>query len=400
MADVKARGTQDLEFYQGVGLILAWLSRRGEDSLVEYAMNDNGITVADLAGLLRFEAHQEGNPMIEPTCKDCETAAKHAYSDATTPGFFSPKCTKHRVACKTCGSDDPNKNLRVKTPSGVLADGCYSWPLPHKLPDRFENYFLTDDAEIVKCDNEAFHGSSESRQAETREPRDGEGPYSIGSPIWNGLSKLIEECGEVAQVCGKILGTGGKEAHWDGSNLRQRLEEEVADLTAAISFVVDENGLSKAHLITRSDDKLRLFRKWNDDAKREEPRMQRQENNNGPRIREKSQGVHSPVGSPEHNADNRSTDLTGSQVATPSAQPRMQERCVAVERVCGRLIACSVTGKHEQHVFISDSVDLSANTTTSEFRGPDGSTSTERVVGTDSVAMTAAKSVECSGQDR
>jgi hypothetical protein len=29
-------------------------------------------------------------------CKDCEEAAKHAYSDATTPGFFSPKCQKHR----------------------------------------------------------------------------------------------------------------------------------------------------------------------------------------------------------------------------------------------------------------------------------------------------------------
>lgn len=30
------------------------------------------------------------------TCKDCNEAARHAYSDATTPGFFSPKCEKHR----------------------------------------------------------------------------------------------------------------------------------------------------------------------------------------------------------------------------------------------------------------------------------------------------------------
>jgi hypothetical protein len=29
-------------------------------------------------------------------CMDCDEAAKHAYSDATTPGFFSPKCAKHR----------------------------------------------------------------------------------------------------------------------------------------------------------------------------------------------------------------------------------------------------------------------------------------------------------------
>jgi hypothetical protein len=29
-------------------------------------------------------------------CPDCEAAAKHAYSDTTTPGFFHDKCEKHR----------------------------------------------------------------------------------------------------------------------------------------------------------------------------------------------------------------------------------------------------------------------------------------------------------------
>jgi hypothetical protein len=28
-------------------------------------------------------------------CPDCIAARKHAYSDATTPGFFSPYCSKH-----------------------------------------------------------------------------------------------------------------------------------------------------------------------------------------------------------------------------------------------------------------------------------------------------------------
>lgn len=32
----------------------------------------------------------------EARCPECDTAAKRAYSDATTPGFFSPKCSKHR----------------------------------------------------------------------------------------------------------------------------------------------------------------------------------------------------------------------------------------------------------------------------------------------------------------
>lgn len=30
-------------------------------------------------------------------CKDCDEAAKHAYSDATTPGFFSPTCARHTI---------------------------------------------------------------------------------------------------------------------------------------------------------------------------------------------------------------------------------------------------------------------------------------------------------------
>jgi len=34
----------------------------------------------------------------EQSCPDCERAAKHAHSDATTPGFFHDKCQKHRTA--------------------------------------------------------------------------------------------------------------------------------------------------------------------------------------------------------------------------------------------------------------------------------------------------------------
>jgi hypothetical protein len=31
-------------------------------------------------------------------CEECDRAARHAYSDATTPGFFHDKCEKHRQA--------------------------------------------------------------------------------------------------------------------------------------------------------------------------------------------------------------------------------------------------------------------------------------------------------------
>jgi NTP pyrophosphatase (non-canonical NTP hydrolase) len=88
------------------------------------------------------------------------------------------------------------------------------------------------------------------------------GPYSIGSAHWPGLSKLIEEAGEVQQVCGKILGTGGAVAHWDGSDLRLRLEEEIGDLMAACQFVGAMNGLSASAIEKRVEMKLATFHRW------------------------------------------------------------------------------------------------------------------------------------------
>ncbi len=88
------------------------------------------------------------------------------------------------------------------------------------------------------------------------------GPYSIGSSHWPGLSKLIEECGEVMQVGGKLMGTGGKAEHWDGSNLRVRLVEELGDLSAAILFFATVNGLDLHDLEARSIRKLAQFDVW------------------------------------------------------------------------------------------------------------------------------------------
>lgn len=88
------------------------------------------------------------------------------------------------------------------------------------------------------------------------------GPYGIGSDMWPGLSKLIEECGEVIQVAGKILGTGGTAAHWDGTDLRERLTEELADLGAAMAFVGDHNDLDADALTERMDTKYALFEQW------------------------------------------------------------------------------------------------------------------------------------------
>lgn len=86
--------------------------------------------------------------------------------------------------------------------------------------------------------------------------------FAIGDKEWPGISKLVEECGEALQVCGKLMGTGGEEKHWDGSNLHQRLEDELADLQAAIMFVREVNCLDSDRHDQRVAKKLARFRAW------------------------------------------------------------------------------------------------------------------------------------------
>jgi len=88
------------------------------------------------------------------------------------------------------------------------------------------------------------------------------GHFGIGSILWPGIGKLIEEFGEVVQVVGKLLATGGDSNHWDGTNLKERLEDELSDLQAAIEFVVARNNLDAPRMRERSDKKLGLFNKW------------------------------------------------------------------------------------------------------------------------------------------
>lgn len=92
------------------------------------------------------------------------------------------------------------------------------------------------------------------------------GPYSIGSGHLPGLSKLVEELGELGQVLGKYLGAGGHPHHWDGSNLDRRAEAEMGDVLAAIQFFVEANPDRFAPNVVeaRAIEKLDLFRLWHE----------------------------------------------------------------------------------------------------------------------------------------
>lgn len=86
--------------------------------------------------------------------------------------------------------------------------------------------------------------------------------FAIGDADWPGISKLIEECGEIAQVCGKLMGTRGGTEHWEGRPLDERMEDELADLQAAIRFVIKHNPLDATKIAGRSREKLARFEAW------------------------------------------------------------------------------------------------------------------------------------------
>lgn len=82
----------------------------------------------------------------------------------------------------------------------------------------------------------------------------------------NGLAKLIEECGEVTQVAGKLLAYPSG-VHPDGAgNLNERLEDELGDLSAAIQFVIEARSLDgRFRIANRRQQKLNTFRRWHAD---------------------------------------------------------------------------------------------------------------------------------------
>lgn len=94
------------------------------------------------------------------------------------------------------------------------------------------------------------------------------GDFSIGSRVWPGTSKLIEEMGELQQVLGKLIAIGGATDHWSG-DLRKMLVEELGDAMAAIRFFVAQNLTAEegTFVAIRSDNKLVRFTEWQLDPK-------------------------------------------------------------------------------------------------------------------------------------
>lgn len=84
----------------------------------------------------------------------------------------------------------------------------------------------------------------------------------------NGLAKLIEECGEVQQIAGKLVqyphlqDIATDELHPDGTHLRTELQNEIADAIAAFEFVAQRLQLNHVVMDGRVSRKLALFELW------------------------------------------------------------------------------------------------------------------------------------------
>ena len=82
----------------------------------------------------------------------------------------------------------------------------------------------------------------------------------------NGLAKLLEELGELAQVAAKRLAYFHTSEHPDGAgDLNERMQAEMGDVLAAIRFVREQFGLSLDAIADRSLQKYELFQKWHAD---------------------------------------------------------------------------------------------------------------------------------------
>lgn len=109
--------------------------------------------------------------------------------------------------------------------------------------------------ELIRERSDAYR-----RQMESVNPRTS--TYTMACPVWPGMAKLVEESGEVGQICGKIMAVFGSTTYYDGTDLKAELEKELADLQAAITFLITEKSLDVAAIENRKQEKLLKYYHW------------------------------------------------------------------------------------------------------------------------------------------
>lgn len=84
--------------------------------------------------------------------------------------------------------------------------------------------------------------------------------------VAKGLGKLIEECAELSTVAAKKLNYMDIDVHPDGKgSLKERLEDEIADVMAAVNIVTENFDLNQIKIHNRLQEKKILFRQFQDE---------------------------------------------------------------------------------------------------------------------------------------
>ncbi|MCR9222899.1 MAG: hypothetical protein NXH70_02420 [Hyphomonas sp.] len=90
--------------------------------------------------------------------------------------------------------------------------------------------------------------------------------FTIGCDTWPGISKVVEEAGELGQVCGRLIQMKGEREHFSGADLVHDLEDELADTLAAIQYLMIHNrDLDIERITQRKDEKFERFQGWHSD---------------------------------------------------------------------------------------------------------------------------------------
>lgn len=86
---------------------------------------------------------------------------------------------------------------------------------------------------------------------------------AIGSEVWPGLAKVMEESGELSQVIAKLLAYPDG-IHPDGTFMIERLENEIADLSAALQYACWANAekINNRSIDDRRFEKFDRFTRW------------------------------------------------------------------------------------------------------------------------------------------
>lgn len=155
---------------------------------------------------------------------------------------------------------------------GTLAYPSFSDPREPLGTCSIHGDYWTDDCTVCRRPDGSHRDDPPRRPAaHLMAPFSKDSPFGIGSDVWPGLAKVVEESSETLTEVGKLMAFPEGD-HPDGKgDMRTRLEDELADLQAAIDYVKGANYLDLEGMERRTVKKLNLFHRWHNEAQFPDP---------------------------------------------------------------------------------------------------------------------------------